>query len=214
MRGRGDGRAFADATGTPFPGPRRSAFSTERTPRPDAAGESRLPCGPTHTIAGPSCSEEASSTLLATMPPPQASSAPPSASRLSHLSTTTLSSVLELTRLNQLGVAPPAHLSQSIQKNLVVLLRGIVALESAGSESDEVLHGLRGQWERIAGLVEPLGVAIEERLPPAPGQERTGRLVETDDEHDDEGGEPATGGGTEEGCVSWSAANWPGTASG
>ncbi|GAA5971627.1 hypothetical protein JCM8115_005886 [Rhodotorula mucilaginosa] len=122
------------------------------------------------------------------MPPTHpSSSAPPSASRLSHLSTTTLSSVLELTRLHQLDVAAPAHLTQSIQKNLTLLARGITAIEEAGSESQEVVNGLRGQWERIAGLVEPLGVVIEERLRPAPGPERTGRLVETDDEeHDDE----------------------------
>jgi hypothetical protein len=36
------------------------------------------------------------------------------------------------------------------------------------------VNGLRGQWERIAGLVEPLGVVIEERLRPAPGPERAG----------------------------------------
>ncbi|GAA5865183.1 hypothetical protein JCM3774_002164 [Rhodotorula dairenensis] len=129
------------------------------------------------------------------MPPAQASGAPPSASRLSHLSTTTLSSVLELTRLNQLGVAAPAHLTQSIQKNLTVLARGIASLESAGGESEAVVTGLRGQWERIAGLVEPLGVTIEERLPPTPGSERTGRLVETDDEHDGED-KPAINGST------------------
>ena len=124
------------------------------------------------------------------MPPTHPSSgAPPSASRLSHLSTTTLSSVLELTRLHQLSVAAPAHLTQLIQKNLTLLARGIVAIEEAGSESDEVVNGLRGQWERIAGLVEPLGVAIEERLRPAPGSERTGRLVDTDDEEHDDGGE-------------------------
>lgn len=134
----------------------------------------------------------------AEMPPTHPSSgAPPSASRLSHLSTTTLSSVLELTRLHQLDVAAPAHLTQSIQKNLTLLARGITAIEEAGSESQEVVNGLRGQWERIAGLVEPLGVVIEERLRPAPGPERTGRLVETDDEeHDDE-----TAVDGDEGCV-------------
>ncbi|GAA5984494.1 hypothetical protein JCM10908_003373 [Rhodotorula pacifica] len=126
------------------------------------------------------------------MPPAAPAGVPPSASRLSHLSTTTLSSVLELTRLHQLNVAAPAHLRQSIQKNLTQLARGIASLEDAGNESDEVVKGLRGQWERIAGLVEPLGVSIEERLRPRPGSERTGRLVETDDEHDDE---LATGGG-------------------
>lgn len=132
------------------------------------------------------------------MPPTQPSSgaSPPSASRLSHVSTTTLSSVLELTRLHQLDVAAPAHLTQSIQKNLTLLARGIAAIQEAGSESEEVVNGLRGQWERIAGLVEPLGVAIEERLRPAPGSERTGRLVETDDEEHDE----AAGDGGE-GCV-------------
>lgn len=103
-------------------------------------------------------------------------------SRLSHLSTTTLSSVLELTRLHQLDVAAPAHLGQSIQRNLTQLARGITTLEDAGTESDEVIGGLRGQWERIAGLVEPLGIEPEARLRPLRSADRTGRLVETDDE--------------------------------
>ncbi|POY74763.1 hypothetical protein BMF94_2239 [Rhodotorula taiwanensis] len=103
-------------------------------------------------------------------------------SRLSHLSTTTLSSVLELTRLHQLDVAAPAHLGQSIQRNLTQLARGITTLEDAGTESDEVVGGLRGQWERIAGLVEPLGIEPEARLRPLRSADRTGRLVETDDE--------------------------------
>lgn len=135
------------------------------------------------------CAETPEQSSMAASRPanvPASAVAAASASRLSHLSTTTLSSVLELTRLDQLRLAAPPHLSQSIQRNLTQLARGIADLEQAGVESREVVDGLRAQWERIAGLVEPLGVPIGERLPPR-GGERTGRLVETDGEEEDEG---------------------------
>ncbi|BGP42995.1 hypothetical protein JCM10450v2_007115 [Rhodotorula kratochvilovae] len=112
-------------------------------------------------------------------PPPEAT-----ASRLSSLSTQTLSRTLELTRLHQLNLGAPAHLSSTIQRNLAQLARGITALEDEGATSHDVLVGLRGQWERIVGLVEPLGVHVEERLRSEEERNRTGRLVETDDERE------------------------------
>ncbi|GAA5857462.1 hypothetical protein JCM9279_007567 [Rhodotorula babjevae] len=115
------------------------------------------------------------------MPPPPHAPAP-TPSSLSSLSTQTLSRTLELTRLHQLDLATPAHLTSIIQGNLARLARGINALESEGQTSHDVLVGLRGQWERIVALVEPLGVHIEERLRTEEEQGRTGRLVETDDE--------------------------------
>lgn len=117
------------------------------------------------------------------MPPPSLAPAP-TPSALSSLSTQTLSRTLELTRLHQLDLATPAHLSSTIQGNLGKLARGINALEREGQTSHDVLVGLRGQWERIAALVEPLGVHIEERLRSEEEQGRTGRLVETDDERE------------------------------
>ncbi|GAA5995325.1 syntaxin [Rhodotorula paludigena] len=107
---------------------------------------------------------------------------PPTVSRLSTISTQTLSSCLDLTRLHQLEMAAPAHLSTTIQRNLSQLARGIASLEDAGETSHEVLVGLRGQFERIVGLVEPLGVVVEERLREPEAAGKTGRLVETDDE--------------------------------
>ncbi|GAA5915370.1 hypothetical protein JCM8208_007692 [Rhodotorula glutinis] len=122
-------------------------------------------------------------------PPPRGPA--PTPSSLSSLSTQTLSRTLELTRLHQLDLAAPAHLSSTIQSNLARLVRGINALEGEGQTSHDVLVGLRGQWERIVALVEPLGVHIEERLRSEDMQGRTGRLVETDDEREagDEGGD-------------------------
>ncbi|GAA5940561.1 hypothetical protein JCM3775_004829 [Rhodotorula graminis] len=121
------------------------------------------------------------------VPPPHAPA--PTPSSLSSLSTQTLSRTLELTRLHQLDLAAPAHLSSTIQGNLARLARGINALESEGQTSHDVLVGLRGQWGRIVALVEPLGVRVEERLRTEEEQGRTGRLVETDDEREagDEG---------------------------
>ncbi|GAA6012730.1 hypothetical protein JCM10207_005341 [Rhodosporidiobolus poonsookiae] len=113
-----------------------------------------------------------------------------SASKLSHLSTTTLSSALEATRLQQLEVALPTHLSSSIQRNLAQLARGINALDEDGRESDDVVTGLKAQFQRLVGLVEPLGIAVEERLREDKGKGKTGRLVETDDEREDGTGGP------------------------
>ncbi|BGP27234.1 SNARE domain containing protein [Rhodotorula toruloides] len=121
------------------------------------------------------------------MAPASSSSGPATAARLSHLSSTTLSSVLDLTRLSSLSLPTPPNLTHTIQRNLSTLARGIEELEDSGTESKEVVDGLRGQWERIRGLVEPLGVEVTERLrenKDAGG--KTGRLVETDEEEGDD----------------------------
>lgn len=118
-------------------------------------------------------------------------------SKLSHLSSTTLSSVLELTRIHSLNVTPPAHLPATIHRNLSQLVRGINTLEEEGNEGAEVMTGLKAQFNRLVGLVEPLGITVEERLREEKGKGKTGRLVETDDEREGED-ELASG---EEGCV-------------
>ncbi|GAA5962205.1 hypothetical protein JCM21900_002309 [Sporobolomyces salmonicolor] len=107
---------------------------------------------------------------------------PPSASRLSHLCTTLLTSVLELQRLHQLNLPTSASLSSTISRNLAQLTRGIDALEEAGTESHDVMAGLQGQEQRLLGLVEGLGVHVEESVRRGKGKGKTGRLVETDDE--------------------------------
>lgn len=107
--------------------------------------------------------------------------------KLSHLCSTTLSSVLELTRIHSLSVTPPAHLPATIQRNLLQLARGINALEDEGTEGVEVMTGLKAQFNRLVSLVEPLGIIVEERLREPKGKGKTGRLVETDDEREEEG---------------------------
>lgn len=99
---------------------------------------------------------------------------PPTAARLSSLSTTTLSQILELTRSTQLSIPSPS-LPGSISKNLVLLSKGIDSLDESGYESDEVLRGLKGQYERLVGLTEGLGVQVEGRK----GKGKTGKLVDT-----------------------------------
>lgn len=109
--------------------------------------------------------------------------APPSAARLSSLSTSTLSQILELTRATQLAL-PSTSLANTISKNLAQLSKGIEALELEGEESDEVLNGLSAQYDRLVGLVEGLGVHVEQGSSRSTG--KTGRLVDTgdDDEHE------------------------------
>ncbi|GAA5914787.1 hypothetical protein JCM6882_007272 [Rhodosporidiobolus microsporus] len=119
------------------------------------------------------------------MPPPTATAVHTS-SRLSHLSTTLLSSTLELTRLHNLNVPAPSQLTHTVTRNLAELARGINVLDDDGSETPEVMTGLKAQFQRLVGLVEPLGIVVEERLREEKGKGKTGRLVETDDEREEE----------------------------
>ena len=111
--------------------------------------------------------------------------APPSASKLSHLSTTILTSVLELQRLHQLSLPASASLTSTITRNISQLVKGIDLLEEAGSENLEVLVGLKQQEERIIGLVEGLGVKVEQSMRRGQDKGRTGKLVDTGDEEVD-----------------------------
>lgn len=104
---------------------------------------------------------------------------PPSAARLSSLSTSTLSQILELTRASQLAL-PSTSLTTTISKNLVQLAKGIEALELEGEESDEVLNGLSAQYDRLVGLVEGLGVHVDQGS--STGKGKTGRLVDAGDD--------------------------------
>ncbi|GAA5824692.1 hypothetical protein JCM11251_005303 [Rhodosporidiobolus azoricus] len=118
--------------------------------------------------------------------PPSTASPAQTAPRLSHLSTTLLTSTLELTRLHNLNVPAPSQLTNTVTRNLAELARGINALDDEGSESAEVVTGLKAQFTRLVGLVEPLGIVVEERLRQDKGKGKTGRLVEMDDEPDEE----------------------------
>lgn len=106
---------------------------------------------------------------------------PPTPARLSSLSTRILSDVLELTRSVQEGIPSPS-LPTTISKNLAQLHRGIDQL-AAGGEAGDVLRGLRGQYERLVGLVEGLGVHVEEEA--GKGKAREGVLVDAGDEDHD-----------------------------
>ncbi|KAM0790975.1 hypothetical protein ACM66B_004277 [Microbotryomycetes sp. NB124-2] len=136
-----------------------------------------------------------------------------SAARLSSLSTSTLSQILELTRAHQLSLPSPS-LQQSISKNLIALSKGLDVLRNeeherlrqqqqqqqqpgeGGRVDDESLRGLETQYDRLCDLSEPLGVEVERRR--MQGQETgTGsvnhdgqvKLVDTDTAQDGAEGE-------------------------
>ncbi|KAM0753279.1 hypothetical protein T439DRAFT_299565 [Meredithblackwellia eburnea MCA 4105] len=108
--------------------------------------------------------------------------APPlTAARLSSLSTKTLSQILELTRSVQEGIPNPT-LPLTVSKNLSTLKHGIAALdEKGGPEGGEVVRGLRGQYDRLVGLVTGLGVEVEQ------DKAKTGVLVDAGDDESGEG---------------------------
>ncbi|GAA5837670.1 hypothetical protein JCM3766R1_000551 [Sporobolomyces carnicolor] len=107
------------------------------------------------------------------------SATPTTASKLSHLSTTILTSVLELQRLRQLNLPASPSLTGNISKNLAQLTRGIDQLERAGARVDDpVVQGLQQQEARIIGLVKDLGVSVvgsSQRNQKG----KTGKLVDT-----------------------------------
>ncbi|GAA5874268.1 hypothetical protein JCM16303_005794 [Sporobolomyces ruberrimus] len=107
----------------------------------------------------------------------------PTASKLSHLSTTILSSVLELQRLHQLNLPASPSLTTTITKNLSQLTRGIDQVEEGGNEPRDVVEGLKQQEERIIQLVTQLGLNVERSTKRAKG--KTGKLVDAGDDQVD-----------------------------
>jgi syntaxin 8 len=107
---------------------------------------------------------------------------PPTAARLSSLSTTTLSQILELTRSHRLYLPPSPSLTNSIKKNLILHRKGIESLTASEGKTD-VVRALGDQEERLLELLDGLGVVLE-------GVQRgkTGRLVDTgeDDQKDEQ----------------------------
>jgi len=101
--------------------------------------------------------------------------------KLSSLSTSTLSSILELTRAHQLSL-PATQLITTIARNLATLNNGIAHLHHQGQQG-EPLKALEAQYDRLVNLVTPLGVDVP---PQAQPQGKTGRLVDTGDEDDDD----------------------------
>lgn len=104
---------------------------------------------------------------------------PPTPARLSSLSTKALSQILELTRSVQEGIPSSPSLPATVSKNLAALRAGINTLDGSG-ENREVLKGLRGQYDRLVGLVEGLGVHLEEEV--GKGKGKTGVLVDAGEE--------------------------------
>jgi len=116
-----------------------------------------------------------------------------SASKASHLATTTLSKILELTRLHQSGQTAPASLKSTIAKNLAALRSSIYTLkveqdsvqssrrrllsEDELRTRNEVLEGLSKQYVRLVGLVEGMGVEVE-ALPETKASPAEGELVD------------------------------------
>ncbi|GAA6021265.1 hypothetical protein JCM11491_001532 [Sporobolomyces phaffii] len=109
----------------------------------------------------------------------------PTASKLSHLSTTILTSVLELQRLHQLSLAPPPALTAGITKNLSQLTRGIDELDATAGPDDQVLLGLKQQEERIINLVSALGITVQPSTVRG-NKGKTGKLVDAGDHEEDE----------------------------
>jgi hypothetical protein len=127
--------------------------------------------------------------------PDRMSTLPPTASKLSHLSTTILTSVLELQRLHQLNLPASPSLLTTITKNLSQLIKGIDQLDETqekngnGGKDSEVLVGLKQQEERIINLVNGLGVKGFEkshRKSSSRGGGKTGKLVDTGEEGEEE----------------------------
>ena len=91
-------------------------------------------------------------------------SAPLSHAKLSSLSTSTLSSILELTRAHQLGLNPSPTLTSRISNNLSTLRTNLLALH----DDSEVTEGLRKQYGRLVDLVQGFDGVRAEALPAAP----------------------------------------------
>lgn len=86
----------------------------------------------------------------------------PSPARLSSLSTSLLTSLVELSRLQSLDLAPPPAAKASVLKNLTSLRSGIVALQREGTADGEIMDGLKKQYGRLMGLV--IGMGMEEEV--------------------------------------------------
>ncbi|PLW34388.1 hypothetical protein PCANC_21708 [Puccinia coronata f. sp. avenae] len=79
----------------------------------------------------------------------------PSPARLSSISTSLLTSILELSQQNSLELTVHPGSQSKIIKNLLSLRDGLI--ENGINENDPILVGLRNQYERIVGLVRGMG---------------------------------------------------------
>lgn len=124
----------------------------------------------------------------------------PTPAKLSSLSTSTLSLILELTRATQNNLPVSPSLVSQITRNLSTLEKGIQALEDAligyshgeGGSEREVVEGLWSQSERLRGLVVGLGVdcgTSERKVVMGKDKGKVGRLVDTGDSGDEEEGD-------------------------
>ncbi|MBW0498652.1 hypothetical protein O181_038367 [Austropuccinia psidii MF-1] len=84
----------------------------------------------------------------------------PTPARLSAISTSLLTSILEITQQNSLEITPNSSTKSNIVKNLLALRDGLVKLGT--NDQDEILLGLRKQYERIVGLVKGVDEMEEE----------------------------------------------------
>ncbi|EJD37666.1 hypothetical protein AURDEDRAFT_116745 [Auricularia subglabra TFB-10046 SS5] len=87
--------------------------------------------------------------------------------RLTHISTQTLTLLLERQRLEALGQAPPPSTTSQITRNLGQLRAGVLEMEQAGSAGDAA-RVLREQYERMRAMLGPDGESIESLKPLAP----------------------------------------------
>ncbi|KAI9605072.1 hypothetical protein H4Q26_003043 [Puccinia striiformis f. sp. tritici PST-130] len=78
---------------------------------------------------------------------------PPSPARLSSIATSLLTSILELTQQNSLELSVDPQTKTKIIKNLVSLRDGLIQTNGTINEQDQILVGLRNQYQRIIALL-------------------------------------------------------------
>ncbi|KAA1075198.1 hypothetical protein PGT21_030946 [Puccinia graminis f. sp. tritici] len=83
------------------------------------------------------------------------STKPPTPARLSSISTSLLTSILELSQQNSLELTVNPATKSKILKNLLTLRDGLI--QTGVDEQDQILVGLRNQYQRIVGLVRGVG---------------------------------------------------------
>ncbi|KZV98065.1 hypothetical protein EXIGLDRAFT_641802 [Exidia glandulosa HHB12029] len=84
--------------------------------------------------------------------------------RLTHISTQTLTLLLERQRLEALGQSAPASTTSQIQRNLGAIRAGVLDMEASSSAGDAT-RLLRDQYERMRGMLGRDGDAIEPLKP-------------------------------------------------
>lgn len=121
----------------------------------------------------------------------------PSPARLSSLSTSLLTSLVELSRLQSLSLPSPPSARQNVLKNLTSLRNGILALQekerqaelggAVGEGQKEILEGLRNQYGRLMALIQGMGMEEDVKGMELDVQQEAAGATEAPAVEDDEG---------------------------